>query len=104
MAAIRGIFHQFVDLGYSRARIAKGLNAKRIPSPSGGPWNARQVLVCIRTKAYAKPTTYRRKKSRRGKTSDQWAHMPKAREGLISLEQFQRAQEMLAQRRLLTYA
>ena len=95
VAAIRRIFREFVDLGYSRAQIAKGLNAKRVPSPSGGPWNARKVLACLRTKAYAKPITYRRKKSRRGKKPDQWVHTPKSRVGLISLEQFERAQEML---------
>jgi hypothetical protein len=99
VAAVRRIFHEFVDLGYSMARIAEGLNAKRVPSPGRGPWSARKVLACLRTKAYASPITYRRKgkrkTSRRGKTPDRWVHTPEASEGLISLEQFQRAQEML---------
>jgi DNA invertase Pin-like site-specific DNA recombinase len=95
VAAIRRIFHEFVDRGYSRTQIAAGLNAKRLPSPRGGSWNARQVLACLRTQAYAKPITYRLKKSRRGKTSDQWVRTPKASDGIINLQQFQRAQEIL---------
>jgi hypothetical protein len=40
VTAVHRIFHEFVDLGYSKARIAKGLNAQQIPSLNGGPWNA----------------------------------------------------------------
>jgi hypothetical protein len=100
VAAIRRIFHEFVVLGYSTARIADGLNAKRVPSPGGDRWTARHVLACLRNKAYAASIAYRRKEARktarRGKTPDQWVHTPKAREGLVNGEQFQRAQEMLA--------
>jgi len=35
VAAVRRIFREFVDLGYSVAHIADGLNAKRIASPRG---------------------------------------------------------------------
>jgi hypothetical protein len=96
VAAIRRIFRDFVELGHTTPQIAEGLNAKRIPSPGGGPWKARQILACLRTKAYTAPITYRRKKSCRVKTLDQWVHTPEAREGLVSLVQFQRAQEILA--------
>jgi hypothetical protein len=98
VAAIRRIFHQFVDLGYSTAQIAKGLNAKRISSPTGGNWKARQVLACLRNKAYTGPITYRRRETRgtiHGNESDQRIHTPKASQGLISEQQFRRAQEML---------
>jgi hypothetical protein len=98
--AIRRIFHEFVVLGYSTARIAERLNARRVPPPGGDRWTTRHVLACLRNKAYASPITYRRRRNRRppsgAKTPDGWVHTPKARDGIISQEQFQRAQEMLA--------
>lgn len=100
VAAIRRIFHQFVNLGYSTGRIARGLNAKRIPPPSGGAWKTRQVLACLRNKAYVGPIAYRHKKTRwtsLGGESDQWFHTPKARQSIVRLEQFLRAQEMLGE-------
>jgi hypothetical protein len=58
------------------------------------------VLACLRNKAYAASIAYRRKiarkTSRRGQTAGQWIHTPKARDWIISQEQFQWAQEMLA--------
>ncbi|MDB4516280.1 recombinase family protein, partial [Crocinitomicaceae bacterium] len=99
VATIRRIFHQFVNLGHSTARIAKGLNAKRIPSPVGGTWKSRQVLACLRNEAYAKPIAYHRKKSRRTSPrgeEDQWVHTPKAGACIVGLQQFRRTQEMLA--------
>jgi hypothetical protein len=99
VAAIRRIVREFVDLGYTAARIAGCLNAKRIPSPGGDRWTARQVLACLRTKAYASPITYRRRRNRKttsgASTPDGWVHTPKAREDLLNGEQFPRAQEML---------
>jgi DNA invertase Pin-like site-specific DNA recombinase len=97
VAAVRRVFREFVDRGYRTARIADGLNAKRIPSPGGSGWNARQVLACLRTEAYANSITYRRKTSRGGNTPDGWVRMPKAREGIISRELFERAQAILMQ-------
>lgn len=95
VAAVRRIFREFVDLGYSPARIADGLNAKRIASPRGDRWTARQVLACLRTKSYAARIVYHRKtKSSRG---DQWVRTKKGGEGVVSVEQFQRAQERLAE-------
>ena len=96
LAAVRRIFREFVDLGYSTAHIADGLNAKRIASPRGARWTSRQVLACLRTKSYAAPIIYRRKtKSSPGK-ADQWVRTTK---GGASVEQFQRAQEKLKRAR-----
>ena len=93
VAAVRRIFRDFVDLGYSAAHIADGLNAKRIASPRGDHWTARHVLACIQTKSYAATITYRRKtKSSRGK-ADQWVRTTKGVVSVVSVEQFQRAQE-----------
>ena len=95
VAAVRRIFREFVDLGYSTAHITEGLNAKRIASPRGDRWTARQVLACLHTKSYAAAILYRRKrKSSRGK-ADQWMiRTTKRGGGVVSVEQFQRAQEM----------
>ena len=96
VAAVRRIFREFVDLGYSVAQIADGLNAERIAAPRGDRWTARQVLACLHTKSYTAPITYRRKrKASRGK-ADQWGRTTNGGEGVVSVEQFQRAQEMLA--------
>ena len=96
VAAVRRIFREFVDLGYSTAHIADGLNAKRNASPRGDRWTARHVLACLRTKSYVAPIIYcRKKKMSRGK-ADQWVRTTKGGEGVVSVEQFQRAQEMLA--------
>jgi hypothetical protein len=97
VAAVRRIFREFVELGYRTARIADGLNGKRIPSPGGYRWNARQVLACLRNNAYANPIIYGRKATGRGPTPDRWVRMPKAHPGIVSPEQFQRAQETLAE-------
>jgi hypothetical protein len=95
VAAIRRIFREFVDLGHSTARIAEGLKARRIPSPSGGRWDAGCVRACLRTKAYAGRLIYRRKRAR-GKTADGWVRTPESSEGIISRELFERAQKILA--------
>ena len=96
VAAIRRIFHEFVDLGYSTARIAKGLNAKHVPSPSGSRWLAGHVRACLRTKAYAGRLIYRRKRTR-GRTPEEWVREPNA---IVGLTQFQRALAMLAEARM----
>lgn len=55
VAAIRRIFQEFVDRRYSTARIAEGLNARKVRSPSGGRWNAAQVRDRLRIEAYNRP-------------------------------------------------
>jgi len=96
VAAVRRIFREYVDLGYSTARIADGLNAKRIAAPREDRWTVRQVLACLRAKSHAATITYRRKtKPSRGK-ADQWFRATKGSERVVSVEQFQRTQEMLA--------
>ena len=94
VAAVRRIFREFVDLGYSAGRIADGLNAKRFAPPRGDRWTTRQVTACLRNKCYAAPITYRHKKTSRGK-ADQWVRTTKGGDGIVSVEQFQRAQEEL---------
>ena len=95
VAAVRRIFREFVELGYSPAHIADGLNAKRIASPRGDCWTARQVLACLRNQSYATPIIYRSKKKSSRAKADQWVRTTKGGEGVVSVEQFQRGQEKL---------
>jgi hypothetical protein len=95
VATIRRVFRQFVERGHTPADIAKALNAKRIPSPYGGLWKACHVLTCLRNAAYAKPVRYRRKKARGNEAPDVWVHTPKASVGIVGVELFRRAQQML---------
>jgi DNA invertase Pin-like site-specific DNA recombinase len=94
VTAIRRIFHEFVDLGYSTPRIAAGLNANRIPSPGGDGWTARHVLTCLRTRAYAGRTIFRPKRTQGA--PDEWVRTSQGGEGIVSRKQFERAQEILA--------
>ncbi len=93
VAAIRQIFCQFVDLGYTSARIADELNAHGIPAADGKRWTARRVLACLRKQAYAAPINYR---SETGRQGQRWVRLPEGGQSIVSLEQFERAQEMLA--------
>ena len=90
VAVVCRIFREFVDLGYSTAHIADGLNAH---------WTARQVLACLRAKSYAAAIIYRRKKKTSQGKADQWVRTTKGGEGVVSVEQFQRAQEKLKRAR-----
>lgn len=94
VAAVRRIFREFVELGYSTARIADGLNIKRLPPPRGIRWTAREVLACLRNKRYTAPIAYRRKKSTSRGAVDEWVRTNGV-DGVIGVEQFRRAQELL---------
>lgn len=96
VAAIRRIFREFVDLGHTPARIADGLNADRLAPPRGDRWTTRQVTACLRNKCYSAPLIYRRKKKPSRDTADQWARTSSG-EGLVSVDRFQRAEELLAE-------
>jgi len=94
VAAVRQIFRDFVELGYSTARIADGLNMKRLPPPRGIRWTVREVLACLRNKRYTAPIAFRRKKSTSRGVVDEWART-NGMDGVIGVEQFRRAQELL---------
>ena len=96
VAAIRRVFRQFADRGYSTARIAERLNAKRVPSPGGNGWTARHVRACLRATAYAAPIAFHRKGTRGGKAAGHWVRRSKPGEGIVSAELFARAQERLS--------
>ena len=101
---IQRIFDEFVELGYSEYRIAEGLNADGIISPSGGRWGAGSVLARLKNEIYVGTMVYNRtrqklKTPRQPNPEEQWVRAAEAFEGIISLEQFLRAQEILDLRR-----
>jgi DNA invertase Pin-like site-specific DNA recombinase len=104
VAVIQRIFHEFVDLGYSEYKIAEGLNADGILSPSGRRWGAGSVLGRLQNETYIgtlvyNKTTQKLKTPRRPNPPEKWVRSPEAFEGLVTTEQFARAQEILEQRR-----
>lgn len=104
VTVIQRIFHEFVDLVHSEYRIAEGLNADGIPSPSGRRWGAGGVLARIQNQNYIGTLVYNKtsqklKTPRHDNPPEEWVRTPEAFEGIVSLEQFTRAQEILEERR-----
>jgi DNA invertase Pin-like site-specific DNA recombinase len=104
VAVIQRIFHEFVDLRYSQYRIAEGLQKDGILSPGGRPWAAGMVVQRLRNEKYVGTMVYN-KTSQKLKTPirpnppEQWVRTPEAFDGIVTLEQFLQAQEILARRR-----
>lgn len=104
VGVIRRLFHEFIELGYSEYRIAEGLNNDGILSPAGKKWGAGAVLARLRNETYIGTLIYNRtsqklKTPRRQNPPEKWVRSPEAFEGLVSVEDFLRAQELLAVRR-----
>jgi len=102
-AVIRRIFTEFVDEGFSEYRIAERLNQDQIASPGGGRWGAAMIRERLRNETYAGTIVYNRttkklKSPRRDNPPGDWVRSPGAFEGLVSAEQFTRAQEILQRR------
>lgn len=104
VAVIQRIFHEFVELSHSEYKIAEGLNADNILSPGGGRWGAGGVLGRLRNETYIGTLIYNRTSQKLKTPShlnppEDWIRTPEAFEGIVSLEQFTRAQEILEERR-----
>lgn len=104
VSVIRRIFHEFVELNYSEYRIAEGLNDDGILSPSGRRWGAAGILARLRNETYIgtivyNKTTQKLKTPRRDNPPASWVKSPEAFEGLIDLDAFIRAQEILEKRK-----
>jgi hypothetical protein len=101
---IRRIFHEFVDLGHSEHCIAETLNAEGVPSPGGRRWGAASVMARLRNETYVGTLLYNRTSKKlktpcRRNPPEEWIRTQEAFEGIIAIEQFLRAQEILEQRR-----
>jgi DNA invertase Pin-like site-specific DNA recombinase len=104
VAIIQRIFHEFVELIHSEYRIAEGLNADGIPSPSGRRWAAGGILARLQNENYIGTLIYNKtsqklKTPRHDNPPEEWVRTPEAFEGIVSHEQFARAQEILEERR-----
>lgn len=105
VSVIRRIFYEFVELGHSEYRIAEGLNKDNIASPGGLRWGAGMVLSRLRNAKYVgtmiyNQTSQKLKTPRRHNPVEDWVQTPGAFDGLISMEQFVQAQEILEQRKM----
>jgi len=104
VAVVRRIFHEFTELGYSEYRIAEGLNGDGILSPGGFRWGAGSVLSILRNEKYAGTMVYNQTSQKlktpcRRNPPEDWVRTPGAFEGIVTYEQFTKAQQILDQRR-----
>ncbi len=104
VAIIRRIFDEFVGRGDSEYKIAEGLNHDSVVSPGGSRWAAGAVLSRLRNEKYVGTMVYNQtsgklKTTRHPNPIDDWVRTPEAFEGIISLEQFERAQQILERRK-----
>ena len=101
---IQRIFHEFVELGYSEHKIAERLNNDGILSPGGRRWGAAMVLSRLRNETYVGTLLYNRtsqklKTPRHDNPPEAWVRTAEAFDGIVSPEQFARAQEIFQERR-----
>ena len=104
VSVIRRIFDEFTELRHSHHRIAERLNNDGIPSPGNSRWSPGAVLGRLRNPTYVGTLTYNKtsqklKTPRRYNPPEKWVRTEEAFEGVIELEQFIKAQEILAERR-----
>ena len=90
--------------GLSEYRIAEGLNADKISSPGGHRWAAGSVRTILRREKYIgsmvwNQTSQKLKTPRRHNPPEKWVLTPEAFDGIISQEQFARAQQIMEERR-----
>jgi hypothetical protein len=52
VAAVKEVFHNFAERQWGLRKIARNLNGKRVPSPSGGAWSVGQVQMIISNPVY----------------------------------------------------
>jgi DNA invertase Pin-like site-specific DNA recombinase len=104
VATIQRIFYEFVENKHSEYKIAEGLNRDLIPSPGGRRWGAASVLARITNETYVGTIIYNRtsqklKTPRIENPCEKWIRSTDAFEGIISTDTFQRAQEILENRK-----
>jgi len=104
VAVIRRIFYEFVERRYSEFLIAERLNADGILSGKGVHWTAGMIVYRLRNEKYRGTIVYNRtsqklKTPRHANPPAEWVRTPEAFEGIIAPEQFDRGQEILAERR-----
>ncbi len=101
---IRRIFDEFTELGYSEYRIAEGLNTDGIPPARSSRWTGPMVINRLKNEKYAGTMVYNQTSQKlktpcRRNPPAKWVRTPEAFEGIVTVEQFLRAQEIFGQRR-----
>jgi hypothetical protein len=98
--AVREMFRLFIDEWLTLEQIADRINEKGTPSATGGPWNRQKVLRILSNETYTGSRIYNRtwgrlkQKSHKNPRSE-WVVQRDAFTGIVSLEQFSKAQERL---------
>lgn len=100
---VKEIFETYVRGNISTVQIAKELNAKKIPSPSGGEWRNSQILYILRNEKYYGDMILQKtymdgatKKVNRGEKERYYVEG--SHEPIVSREVWDRAQEVIARR------
>lgn len=104
VAVIRRVFEEFVEHGYSEYKIAERLNNDGILSPSGKRWGAGSVMARLRNEKYAGTMVYNQtsgklKTPKHDNPMEEWVRTIDAFDGVIKIELFMRAQEILEKRK-----
>ena len=97
---VQEVFVLFVEKGFDERQIAGQLNARKIPSPGGVRWSGGSVRHILANQQYAgcvvyNRTTQRMKTKTRRNPKSEWIITPGAYEPIVSLELFERAQDIL---------
>jgi len=104
VAIVRRIFEEFVEQGHSEYKIAERLNDDGILSPSGRRWGAAGVLARLRNEKYAGTMVYNQTSSKLKTPKvpnppELWVRTPEAFPGIVDVELYLRAQEILEKRK-----
>ncbi|MBI4426274.1 MAG: recombinase family protein [Candidatus Kerfeldbacteria bacterium] len=99
-AAVRTIFHLFVEQELRPNRIAQLLKQRRIPSPSGGHWQSGAIMRILRNETYIGTRIYnkswkRLKQRRRANPRSEWVICLSAFPATVSPAVFFAAQKRL---------
>ena len=102
--AVQEIFTLFVEAGLDEQAIAVQLNGRGIPAPGEGLWSAGAVQHILMNQQYAgcvvyNKTTKRLKTKKRRNPSEEWIITPNSYEPVVAPQLFQRAQNVLRNRR-----
>ena len=106
-AIVRRVFLDYVENGISSVKIAKALQAEGVPTLVGGPWTSRRIRDMLRNEKYTGNALLQKKfvvdhlskrtKINHGELPQYYAEQ--THEAIIDIETFQRAQQILAERR-----
>jgi DNA invertase Pin-like site-specific DNA recombinase len=100
VAAVRLVFHLFIDKHRTRSEIARILNARGVPWVRGHPWRMEAVHAVLTNERYAGTAIYNRKSGKlkapiRENARELWVRKEGAYEPVIPMPRFLRAQQII---------